>query len=81
MQTADARVLAKGTGYVTDVGFVGPRDSVIGSDPDPVIRRHLTQMFHRMDTAKGPVIFSAVLVDLDASGRCTAIRTLNEEVA
>jgi 2',3'-cyclic-nucleotide 2'-phosphodiesterase len=80
VQTADARVLAKGTGYVTDVGFVGPRDSVIGSDPDPVIRRHLTQMFHRMDTAKGPVTFSAVLVDLDASGRCTAIRTLNEEV-
>jgi metallophosphoesterase (TIGR00282 family) len=80
VQTADARILAKGTGYITDVGFVGPRDSVIGSDPEPVIQRHLTQMFHRMDTAKGAVTFSAVLVDLDENGRCTTMRTLNEVV-
>jgi metallophosphoesterase (TIGR00282 family) len=80
VQTADARLLPKGTAYITDVGFVGPRDSVIGSDPEPVIRRHLTQMYQRMDTAKGPVEFSAVVIDLDNAGRATEIRALSDVV-
>jgi metallophosphoesterase (TIGR00282 family) len=42
--TADATVLPKGTGYVTDVGMVGPRHSVIGTDIQATIQHHLTQM-------------------------------------
>jgi 2',3'-cyclic-nucleotide 2'-phosphodiesterase len=77
--TADARVLSGGTAYITDVGMVGPRDSVIGGEPAPIIRRHMTQMYQRFDTAKGPVMFNAVTVDLDASGRATAIQLVQEE--
>ena len=78
--TADARVLPKGTAYITDVGMVGPRDSVIGVDPDAVIKRYLTQMYHRYEVGKGPVAFNAVLIDLDAAGRATSIQLLQEEV-
>jgi calcineurin-like phosphoesterase len=39
--TADARILKKGTGFITDVGMCGPYDSVIGRDIDAVIR-HMT---------------------------------------
>jgi len=78
--TADARVLPQGTAYITDVGMVGPRDSVIGVDPEPVIRRYLTQMYHRYDVAKGPVVFNAVLIDLNSDGRATSIQLLQEEI-
>lgn len=79
--TADARVLPKGTAYITDVGMVGPRDSVIGMDPEPVIARYLSQMYHRYEVARGPVMFNAVAVDVDdESGRAQDIRLIQELV-
>jgi calcineurin-like phosphoesterase len=80
--TADSRVLPGGTGYITDVGMVGPRDSIIGVEPEPVIRRYMTQMYHRFDVARGPVVVNAVLVDVDReSGKCTGIRLLQDLVS
>jgi 2',3'-cyclic-nucleotide 2'-phosphodiesterase len=63
--TADSRVLPKGTAYITDVGMVGPRDSIIGVEPEPMIKRYLTQMYQRYGVARGPVVFNAVVIDLD----------------
>ena len=80
--TADARVLPKGTAYITDVGMVGPRDSVIGMQPEAVIQRYRSQMYHRFEVARGPVVFNAVLIDLDAaSGFATDIRLIQDEVS
>lgn len=79
--TADARVLPQGTAYITDVGMVGPRDSVIGMKPDAVIERQRTQMYHRYEVGGWPVVFNAVVVDLDPSGRATGIELVQEEVA
>lgn len=76
--TADARVLPGGTAYITDVGMVGPRDSVIGVDPQSVIQRYLTQMYHRYEVARGPVVFNAVVVDLAESGHATDIRLVQD---
>jgi calcineurin-like phosphoesterase len=73
-------VLTKGTAYISDTGMVGPRDSVIGSDPEPIIRRHLTQMYQRNETAKGPTSFNAVVIDLEDSGCATGIRLVQEVV-
>ncbi|MGH2443043.1 MAG: TIGR00282 family metallophosphoesterase [Chloroflexota bacterium] len=78
--TADARVLPAGTAYITDVGMVGPRNSVIGLDPAAPIQRHLTQMFHRYELARGPVDFNAVLIDLDDTGRATGIQLIQHIV-
>jgi calcineurin-like phosphoesterase len=61
--------------------MVGPRDSVIGVDPEPIVRRYLTQMYHRYETAKGPVAFNAVLIDLDdETGRARDIRLVQDVV-
>jgi metallophosphoesterase (TIGR00282 family) len=79
--TADARVLPKGTAYITDVGMVGPLNSVIGVQPEPVIQRYLTQMYHRYDVARGPVVFSAVVIDLEIDGKAASIQLLQHVVS
>jgi len=77
--TTDARVLPKGTAYVTDIGMAGPVESVIGDEPDGVIRRFLTLIPARIEVAKGPVGVDAVLVDIDdTTGRATAISRLRD---
>jgi 2',3'-cyclic-nucleotide 2'-phosphodiesterase len=78
--TADARILPKGTAYVTDVGMVGPRDGCIGMDKDIVIQRFLTGVPNRFQVASGPVTFNSVLVNIDAStGRATSIQRIDRE--
>ncbi len=67
--TADPRVLPKGTAYVTDLGMVGPINSVIGNEPDDVLARFLYQMPRRLGVAAGPVRFNSVLVDVDEKTR------------
>ena len=63
--TVDARILPGGTAYLTDVGMTGPVDSVIGSDTRAVLERFLTSMPQRLEVAKGPCTFNAVLVEVD----------------
>jgi metallophosphoesterase (TIGR00282 family) len=78
--TADARVLPKGTAYVTDVGMVGPRDSCIGMDKDVVLQRFLTGVPNRFVVASGPVTFNSVLVTINGStGRATSIQRVDRE--
>lgn len=79
--TIDAGILAQGTAYVTDVGMVGPKDSVIGDDAETVIHHFLTRMPHRISVGKGRVIFNAVLVEInDVTGRAISITRLQREV-
>src|SRR5215469_8344284 len=78
--TADARVLPGGTAYVTDVGMVGPRDSVIGVQKEAAIGRFLTNLPHRFETATGVVTFNSVLVTISRlTGRATSIRRIDRE--
>jgi calcineurin-like phosphoesterase len=78
--TADARVLTKGTAYVTDVGMVGPRDGCIGMDKDVVLQRFLTAVPTRFIVASGPVTFNSVLVTISSStGRATSIQRVDRE--
>ncbi|HEU65307.1 MAG TPA: YmdB family metallophosphoesterase, partial [Chloroflexi bacterium] len=53
--TIDAHILPGGTAYVTDIGMVGPVDSVIGDDPNSVIERFLTLRPARLSVGKGKV--------------------------
>lgn len=79
--TADHRILPKGTAYVTDLGMVGPMNSVIGNEPEDVLARFLYQTPHRLGIPSGPTRFNSVLVELDAaSGRATAIQRVDRIV-
>lgn len=77
--TSDARILPKGTGYVTDLGMCGALNSVIGMETDRVIERFLTQMPNRFEPVdSGPAVFNSVLITVDDnSGRTTAIERID----
>lgn len=75
VQTADEKILSGGTAYITDVGMTGPAHSVIGIDVDQIIRRFLTGMPDRFETAQGQAILSAVVIDINKdSGKASTIQ-------
>lgn len=77
VQTADERLLPKGTAYITDLGMTGPTDSVIGVDPEIALSRFLTQMPNRFEPAKGPVALHGALIRIDPdTGRGLSIERL-----
>lgn len=69
--TADARVLPKGTGYVTDLGMTGPRDSVLGIRPELSIAKFRGDLPQRYRWAEGATKLEGVLFTLDSeTGKC-----------
>lgn len=79
VQTADERVLPGGTAYISDAGFTGPHDSVLGRNVEPVIRRFLTGMPQRFDVATDWILMQGVLVDIDeTTGRARSISRISE---
>ncbi len=80
IQTADERVLPGGTAYITDVGMVGPRDSVIGVKKENIIKRFLTQMPQQFTVAKEDVWINGVVIDIDEkNGKARQIIRINCE--
>ncbi|MCW6664031.1 TIGR00282 family metallophosphoesterase [Aerococcaceae bacterium NML190073] len=78
VQTADARILPKGTAYVTDVGMTGAMDGIIGFRKEDVIQRFVTQMPTRLEQKiSDDVALSGAVVDLDCkTGRALKITSL-----
>jgi metallophosphoesterase (TIGR00282 family) len=77
VQTADDQILPKGTAYITDIGMTGPLHGVIGIKKELAIEKFLTQMPRRFEVAPGPSLFSAVLIELDATlGKAIRIERL-----
>jgi metallophosphoesterase (TIGR00282 family) len=77
VQTADERILPKGTGYITDLGMTGPVDSVIGVKREICIKRSLTQIPYKMETAEGDACLSGAAFSIDSSsGRCLSIERI-----
>jgi metallophosphoesterase (TIGR00282 family) len=75
VQTSDARVLPKGTAYITDVGMTGPAESVIGVRTDIIVKRFITEMPIRFEVADGACRLDAVVISAEG-GRATSIETL-----
>lgn len=65
VQTADEKILPKGTAYITDIGMTGPRNSVIGMDVDVSIKRFVTTLPEKYRIAEGECIFNGVIFDVD----------------
>lgn len=75
VQTADEKILANGTAYITDAGMTGPEHSVIGMEINQIIQRFLTSMPARFETGPGDALLSAVVVEINEdSGRATGIQ-------
>lgn len=77
--TADTRILPKGTGYVTDLGMTGPRDSVLGIRPELSIAKFRGDLTERYRWADGPTKLEAVLFTLDSTtGKCLRAERVDE---
>ncbi len=82
IQTADARVLPKGTAYVTDLGMTGPYDSVIGQNKEKIIGRFWTGMPVRFEVATEDPQLCGVVVDVDPqTGLARKITSIQRRIA
>jgi metallophosphoesterase (TIGR00282 family) len=82
VQTADERILARGTACLTDVGMTGPHDSIIGVTVEAALGRFVNAMPAKFEAATGPGRLNAVIVTADEkTGKATAIERLNYSAA
>ena len=65
VQTADEQILPKGTGYISDIGMTGPKNSVIGMDIKASIKRFETTLPERYRIATGECKLNGVIFDID----------------
>jgi calcineurin-like phosphoesterase len=76
IQTADERILPKGSAYITDIGMTGAVDGVIGMDQKICLERSLKQVLYRMETAVSTnTQVQGVIAEIDAdTGRALSIQ-------
>lgn len=65
VQTADEKILPNGTGYITDIGMTGPKNSVIGMNIQASIKRFETTLPERYKIAEGECMFNGVIFEID----------------
>jgi metallophosphoesterase (TIGR00282 family) len=81
VQTADEQMFPGGTAYLSDAGFTGGHESVLGREIEPVIKRFLTNMPQKFEVAKGRPRLHGVVIDIDeTTGRATHIQRVSEPV-
>ncbi|WP_338971465.1 TIGR00282 family metallophosphoesterase [Spiroplasma endosymbiont of Panorpa germanica] len=73
VQTADEMILPKGTGYITDLGMTGPINSIIGVEPEDVIRKEKTGLPSRFKPAKGAGQFCGVIININDNNEVLAL--------
>jgi metallophosphoesterase (TIGR00282 family) len=79
VQTADEQIFPGGTAYLTDAGFTGPQESVLGREIEPVLKRFLTGMPQRFEVAKNNVLLHGAVIEIDnASGKALSIQRVAE---
>ena len=77
VQTADERLLMRGTAFITDVGMTGPIHSIIGVRPEIIMKRFMLKLPERFEEAHGPAQFNAVLVEVDdETGKAKGIKRI-----
>ncbi len=81
VQTADEQIFPGGTAYLTDAGFTGPHESVLGREIQPVLARFRTSMPQRFEVARHDVKLQGAAVEIDnASGKALKIQRVSETV-
>jgi metallophosphoesterase (TIGR00282 family) len=82
VQTADEQIFPGGTAFLSDAGFTGPHESVIGRDIEPVIKRFLTLQPQRFGVAEKDVKLQGVIVEINpSSGKAEKIARVSENLA
>ena len=81
VQTAYEQIFPGGTAYLSDAGFTGPHESVLGREIEPIIKRFVTNMPQRFEVAKGRVLLQGSVVEIDESGvKAVKIQRVSEVI-
>jgi len=81
IQTADEKILPKGTAFLTDAGMTGPYDSVIGRKKEQILNRFITQMPTKFEMAENDVQLHGAIIEIDEkTGRAESIRRVQEKL-
>jgi len=81
VQTADEQIFPGGTAYLSDAGFTGPHESVLGREIEPVLQKFLTGMPQRFEVATGRVILHGALIEIDDyTGKALKIQRVAESL-
>jgi metallophosphoesterase (TIGR00282 family) len=79
VQTADEQIFPGGTAYLTDAGFTGPHESVLGREISPVLERFLTNTPQRFGVARHNVRLQGAVIEIDeATGKAVSIQRVSE---
>jgi hypothetical protein len=82
VQTADERLLPKGTAYITDAGMTGAHDAIIGMDAAGSLARFLTGMPSRFEPATANPRLNGALIDADdETGLARSIVRISQSLA
>jgi hypothetical protein len=82
VQTADEQIFSGGTAFLSDAGFTGPHESVLGREIEPIVRRFRTNLPQRFEVARGRVLLQGVVLEIDeASGRALSILRISEAMS
>ena len=65
VQTADEKILKNGTGYITDIGMTGPKESVIGMNIEASLKRFVTTLPEKYKIAEGECCFNGAIFEID----------------
>ena len=74
--TADAGITEKGLAYITDIGMVGPIDSIIGVEKKSILESFLKQTNFKLEVAGGRCIFNAVMIEITGRTRSASIELI-----
>lgn len=77
VQTADEQILEDHTGYITDAGFTGVKESILGVDKEAIIARLTSYYPQRHTYPEGDIMINGVVLDIDEkTGKCRSIERL-----
>ena len=78
VQTADEQIFPGGTAYLTDAGFTGPHESVLGREIQPVLTRFRTAMPQRFEVVRNDVKLHGAVIEIDdATGKSLKIQRVS----
>ncbi len=79
VQTADAQILPRGTGYITDLGMTGVINSVLGVKNDIIINRLKDNDMSRFEQASGECMLNGCIFDIDENtGLTRSVKLINK---
>lgn len=78
VQTADEKILPKGTGFICDLGMTGPANSVIGCAPEKSLATFLGSLPERFTEASGEIMINGACFDIGDDGKCISVERINQ---